>query len=659
MIEVIGATGTPEHEAALLIKDAIIRHWPGIENTPASDDHIKIVAGVKLFGLKISDIDIVVAGLFSGRRYIIPRGSARDADGESLLGTKVRVRSFVAAIEVKDHPASRMEISAGGVNVEYKDGWKSATDQNDKQRHALRSYLQFTTGANPYVYRCVMLRGIDELPKHRGITQPEAGTISARFDASAFFMAMAMTAELRKRGGEYTIASADDETLQRILSCSLMVQLKASNLDRKRMVRIASRPEQAREIAGLLGNARVHIRGNGGTGKTVLMLQSAYEAFISKGTRSLLLTYNTALAADIQRTLALMGIPGDGETGGIRVRTVMSFMYSWLSRFGLAGDGDIDLEEYDARCAEALRYFSEGALTDEEVTKAMRAEPLELAFDAILIDEAQDWPQAEADLLARIYGPTRISLADGLSQLIRGEPTNWREQTVLIKGGEAPRSLREGLRMKASLCKFANAIADEAGLQWHVTPNSQASGGRIILALGNYAQLDDLQEAVLRDAIRDGNMPVDLLHCVPPSSIKALENMRRRSDLGKSFEAKTWELWDAVDPETRRTFPRSASSLRIVQYESCRGLEGWTTVLDGLDEFWDLKRLTTLSSDQALSGLIDPELHAHAVAWQWCMIPLTRPIDTLVITFRDANSQLARVVATVAARMPDIVETMY
>ena len=154
-------------------------------------------------------------------------------------------------------------------------------------------------------------------------------------------------------------------------------------------------------------------------------------------------------------------------------------------------------------------------------------------------------------------------------------------------------------------------------------------------------------------------MPVDLLHCVSPLAIKVLENGHRQSDLAKSFEAKTWDHWDAVDPETRRTFPRSASSLRIVQYESCRGLEGWTTVLDGLDDFWDLKRSAILSNEGAVSGLVDPELHAQAVAWRWCMIPLTRPIDTLVITLRNETSHLAQVISSVAARMPDIVETIY
>ena len=348
MIEVLGEAGTAEHDAALLIRDALVRTWPGIDQTPESDDHVKIAASLKLSGQRISDIDVVVIGLFTGRRYIIPKGNVKDSDGASMMGTKIRVRSIVAAIEVKDHPPERMDISAGGVLVHYRDGWKSATDQSDKQCHALRQYLCDAAGANPFVHRCVMLRGIEELPKHRGVTQPSSGAVAARFDTSSLFMAMAMVGEVRKHGHEYSISAGDEESIQRILSSPILTPLKPSTLDRKRMDRIAARPAEAREIAAVLGDARVHIRGNGGTGKTILMLQSAYDAFLSRGVRSLVLTYNTALAADIQRTLALMGIPGDGEAGGIRVRTVMSYMYSWLSSLGLGEDGDIDLAGHGA-----------------------------------------------------------------------------------------------------------------------------------------------------------------------------------------------------------------------------------------------------------------------------------------------------------------------
>ncbi len=655
MIEVIGEPGSPEHEAALLVRDALIRTWPGIEATPASEDHVKIASSIKLSGQKVSDVDVVIVGIIAGRRYVIPKAAVKDADGNSLLGAKVRVKSFVAAIEVKDHSATAMQIVAGGVSVRYKDGWKSATDQNDAQLYSLRQYLRETTGTNPWVYRSLILRGINELPRHRGIQHPQAGAVPAKFDASALLMAMATVGELRKHGGEYVISSGDDETMQRILASSLLTPLVPSNLDRRRMDRIAARPAEAREIAELLGNERVHIRGNGGTGKTILMLQAAYEAFQSRGTRSLVLTYNTALAADVQRTLALMGIPGDGEAGGIRVRTVMSFMHSWLLRLGLGQAGEVDFGEYEGKCGEALRYFEKGALQPDEVARAIASDPLDLAFDAILVDEAQDWPQAEADLLARLYGPARIALVDGVSQLVRGPATNWHAQVAADPSQARAKSLREGLRMKANLCRFLNAVADEAGFQWHVTPNKQAPGGRVIVAHGNYARLNDLQQKILREAIEAGNMPVDLLHCIPPAAT-SIDGGVRRSELAQAFEAKLWEAWDGVDDATRRTFPRSTASLRIVQYESCRGLEGWAAILDGLDHFWAIKRESASSGRGAQDSVIDPEANAQAVAWRWCMIPLTRAIDTLVITLRDEGSDLARVIRMVSSRMKDVVE---
>ena len=562
MIEVIGEAGNAEHDAALLIRDALVRTWPGIDASPVGEDHIRVASRVKLSGQKVSDIDVVVVGLLRSRRYIVPRANSKDADGKSIVGSKVRVRSFIIAVEVKDQSGPNVVVEAGGVRVWYKDGWKSATEQNESQRYALVNYLRGCTNTNPWVHRCLVLRGLDELPKARGIPQPTAGAVPAAFDATAFLVATASVNGIRKYAQEHAISSGDDDTIERILDDDFLKPLIASGLDRKRMDRIAARPDEARQLSSLLGKQRVHLRGNGGTGKTILLLQSAYDAFQDRGVRSLVLTYNTALAADIQRTLAQMGIPGDGESGGITVRTVMSFMYSWLHRLGLAPD-EASFEQYEEKCAEALRYIEEGAIGEAEI-EAMKAQsPTELGFDAILIDEAQDWPQSEADLLARLHGGNAISLADGLSQLVRGAATNWKSPLQNVATVQS-RSLRDGLRMKAALCRFANAFAEEAGFQWHVSPNKLAPGGRVIVSSSRYSSNTSLQREVLAGALESRNMPVDLLHCVPPSGVCDI-NGKRVSDLAKAFEANGWETWDAVDEVVRRSFPRSANVLRILQ----------------------------------------------------------------------------------------------
>ncbi|MBY5460759.1 DNA/RNA helicase [Rhizobium leguminosarum] len=654
MIEVIGEPGSSEYQAALMVRDALAKAWRGIDTSPPEQEHVKIASSVKLSGQRISDVDVVVAGLFHTRRYVIPRSNAKDMEGNSIVGTKVRVRSFIIAVEVKDHSSAAMRIEAGGVKVKYADGWKSATDQNDAQGHALKEHFRDTTGSSPWVYRCVALLGIPELPRVRGIPQPPAGAVASSFDALQFLMAAASVLGIRKTNGEHAINSGSDDVMEKVLADGLFQELRPSSLDRRRMDRIASRPQVARELASLLGSQRVHLRGHGGTGKTILLLQAAYEAFVERGTRSLVLTYNTALAADIQRTIALMGIPADGDAGGITVRTVMSFMYSWLRHLGLGKDGEIDIGNYEGDCREANDYFASGAVGKEEVDAIKKAHRSEFGFDAILVDEAQDWPQPEADLLARLYGGNAIALADGFSQLVRGKATDWRS-SVIGEAKDGERNLKDGLRMKANLAKFANALADEVGLQWKVVPGVEAPGGRIVVRIGRYSEMEALQREVLASAIMAGNMPVDLLHCVPPSEVRANVE-QRRSALAEAFGRNGWTAWDAVDEATRRTFPRSSDALRIVQYESCRGLEGWITVLDGLDESWELARKGMAGG--RLSGQLPVEAE-EAAAWLWIMIPLTRSIDTLVITLRDRHGRMAQVIERLARRLPDVVDLAY
>lgn len=655
MIEVSGVEGTSEYRAALAIKNAFESYWPGIASTPAEDELVRISTNTKLSNYKVSDIDIVIAAQMGPSRYIIPKTVLKDKSGKKLLGAKIRVRSLIAAIEVKDHDAEGLQINASGVNVRYKEGWKSATDQNDAQKYALLNYFRDVSGKDPWLYRCVMLQGINELPKDRGRQLPAAATVAASFDTSNLLSAMAAENSVPKIASEYSISSGDRELVQCVLAAPLFVRITPSRLDRKRMDRIAARPLEARKLAELLGDERVHLRGEGGTGKTVLLAQTAYEAFKSHGKRSLLLTYNHALAADIQRLLALLNIPCNSETGGVDVRTIMSFTYAWLAKLGAIKDEKgLDFDRYTEKCVEILGYFESGLLEDEDIRKAKQEFSEQFDYDAVLMDEAQDWPQPEADLLIRLYGGEKISLADGVSQLIRGRPTDWRS-SVLGRSIEGHIPLNECLRMKANLGVFANAVAERAGLNWEITPNTKAAGGRVILSYGSFAEKAELHENLISLAEKAGNEPVDFLYCVPASAVRMLGN-KKASILGSVFENTGKQVWDGVDPIARRDYPRSTKDFRIVQYDSCRGLEGWVTVLDGFDEFWSLKYEESLSNASSQSEMEGKEKIAKRAAWTWAMIALTRPIDTIVITLKDPDSEVSRILHSIAEFMPDVVE---
>ncbi|WP_109793433.1 AAA family ATPase [Minwuia thermotolerans] len=653
MIEVIGIPGTSEHDAALKIADALAKLWPGLRDTPKEEDHVRIAANVKISGYRVSDVDVVVAAKFRPGRRFVPRRVLNDSDGKKIRAGRVAVRSIVAAIEVKDHPASSVRLVGDSVIVPYKErgkvDWKDATDQNVAQAHAMKSYFS-GRGSVVWVYRCLVMQGLNEISL--------AGAVPSTFNGTAFLGTLAAVNGVYQGGKEYVLSSGPEAALEAVLNAPIFDPVVPSALDRKRMDRIAARRQKAEQVAELLGKKPVHLRGHGGTGKTVLLLQSAWQAYQSLGKRSLVLTYNRALAADIQRSLALMGIPSGGhEGGGIEVTTVMSLMYTWFNRLGAAttsNDG-ANYADYEARCAEVVEFFRSGTLTSSDVEAATADDPARLEFDAILVDEAQDWPQAEAELLVTLYGPDRIALADGTLQLVRGRQTNWRSAGVL-KGQQETIPLKRCLRMKANLGRAANAIAEEAGLNWSVDTNDEAAGGRVILSLGDYADARDLRHELENNALESGNDKIDFLHCVPPSGVKAGKT-GRWSSLGRVLRDEGHGLWDGVNERTRRDFPRSKDLYRVVQYESCRGLEGWVVVLDGFDEFWQAKYDEELSRNSGPDeGARDPGDVASAVAWRWCMIALTRPIDTLVITVRDADSELARVLRRAADRLGDVFE---
>lgn len=655
MIEVTGEKGTAEYRTAAKLANAFRDYWPGLAESDPEDELIKISANRKLSNYKVSDIDIVVAARLGPSRYIVPKVVFKDHGGRRVAGAKIRIRSFVAAVEVKDQDADGLDISAGNVNVRYREGWKSATAQNDAQKYALLNYFRDVTGKDPWVYRCLMLEGINALPKDRGRQMPEAATVAAQFDVPSFLAAMLSENTIGKIGNDYAMSSGEPALVDRVLDAGLFNSVTPTSLDRKRMDRIAARPEEARRLAEILGRERIHLRGEGGTGKTVLLAQVAHEAFKAHGKRSLFLTYNHALAADIQRLLALMNVPSSSEAGGVDVRTVMSFTYSWLNRLGaIEATEELEFEQYEKKCEEVLGYFREGALGKDDIERAKQDDFEKFDYDAILVDEAQDWPQSEADLLTRLYGGEGIALADGMSQLVRGKPTNWKS-AVAGRSIEGHVSFNECLRMKANLSHFANSIAQRAGLNWEVKPSTQAAGGRVIVTKAPFQDHAELHEQLLVRASGAGNEPVDFLYCVAPSGVKLKGNVKT-SDLGIALKEKGKQVWDGTDPLLRRDFPRSTKDHRILQYESCRGLEGWVVVLDAFDDFWELKYEEAIARGLPPGKMVDEEHWARDRAWTWAMIPLTRPIDTLVVTLRDPESAASRLILSVSEGMGDIVE---
>ena len=415
--------------------------------------------------------------------------------------------------------------------------------------------------------------------------------------------------------------------------------MKPTALDRRKMEAIVKESDEGKQLFDYMGRKLVRLRGHGGTGKTIMLLQSAYKAFERRGERTLVLTYNHALAADIRRLIALLRVPSNPEEGGIKVSTVMSYMNYWFSRLGIIGSGDeVSYDDYENNLATAIELISGGAIEQQDIERIVRNEPDLFEFHNVIVDEAQDWPQGEVELLKHLFRPSNIALADGIDQVIRKSTPNWGDGTDASLQVTIP--LVKGLRMKRNLSLFIKEVAEKAGFNWDIKPNDNAGGGRIIIIVGTYSNNLNLHEDLLAQAKKSGNSELDFLFCVPFQDV-FMKAGKKHSVLGQALVNVGYEVWNGVDVSTRTDFPRSVWQYRIVQYASCRGLEGWTVVLEKADLQWknfvESRRAEGLTGEQELvfEGLDEI---SNRDAWRKMLIAFTRPIDTLVITLENKNS---------------------
>ena len=655
MIEIIGEEGTAEYDAAVAIFKSFDVMWPGVKNSPISQEHIKIAANVKISGYRISDVDVVVSGVFTRERRFIPKKIVNDKLGNILVKRDpIAVQNFVIVVEVKDHTEDRIQVTGDKVSVKYSrggsTGWKSATDQNIEQVHAIHTYLK-DLGQDVYVHRCLFMRGITSLDV--------GSVITAGFSGPDFLTSLAQTSRVSLTSQGYTLSSGTSSSILQILNAPIFKVITPSALDRRRMDLIVSNSPESKELLENLGLKMVSLRGHGGSGKTVMCLQAAWEAYKTKDCRTLVLTYNQALAADIKRLLALLRIPSNAEQGGILVDTVMSFMFSWFHALGLIDSANpVFKKNYESLCSSAIELIKGGAVTHDDIKTIVKSTPERYDFDAIIIDEAQDWPQSEADLIKLLYSVKSICLADGLDQLLRSKRTDWTKGVPDESRAIIP--LKKCLRMKRNLAVFANKVAEAGSLNWSISPNDMAGGGKVVILLTDYSHDPTLHAGLVEAAKNKGNSEIDFLFCLPSSQL-IKDGNNTKSNLGNYLESQGYEIWNGVDKTQRKDFPKSKHQFRLVHYNSCRGLEGWTVILEQADSYWGecfnkRKKEAQFNNEELPFEGVD-EL-ASNFAWQRIMIALTRPIDTLVISLKDQNSIFSRSILEIAYKNPEFIELL-
>ena len=295
---------------------------------------------------------------------------------------------------------------------------------------------------------------------------------------------------------------------------------------------------------------------------------------------------------------------------------------------------------------DTFRAFLDAEPADERRSEAAilkELEPDRYAFDYVCIDEAQDCLDSERDLLRILYAPEQMVLADGIDQLVRRQtPCDW--TTSVKREDRLHVDLAQSLRMSRNVAEFTTAMASAMGMEgWRITPHPELSGGRIVILPRPYdREFFDEALASLKAAKLH---PRDLLVCVPPSEIVS-DGPKRDSKVAQALRSWGYRVWNGCDEEVRRTEVPDDDEIRVVLYDSMRGLEGWSTVLVALDEFYAHR-------------VAHPNLRPNdrctpdAVAKRWMLMALTRAAQTLAITISDPSSEVADWLRRSGGELPD------
>lgn len=640
MIVVHGNNSSAEHEAAEFLARIASEHDKEIVSS--QNVVLEIFPSVQCFGQRTQDIDLLVF-------YADYREEAHLFVSDSGQS----VHSFCATIELKGHPPEAVQFEGATCSVLYQGKRHDVTAQSEKQKHSVANYIKRELRKPPWIINLIWLSRVNT----KSLPDVSSNLIGMDVNWTTFLNKAAYL--FGSNGGKLVQTFSSRRWMSQVIAV-FSRRIQPSKIDRKRMEAITKSvlDRTKQQYAEKLGKQLLIYRGRGGTGKTVRLIRTAYQAYDELGWRVLLLTYNKALVADLRRLLALLGVKDAIGEGSIAIKTIHGFMYQWLSSLELVQPQQNNfLLEYEGHKSALLEMLRGGAISPQDLEKVRASNSRELAWDLILIDESQDWPTNERDLIYMLYGHEKVIIADGVDQFVRGvERIDWREGVSRAESQVVP--LHKSLRLKASLCQAVSHFADEIEFKnWNLEPLPETQGGKVVVVVGECLS-EKFHKSLAATAAADGNKPIDILLCVPPTWVARSEDGKgRRSRVAVSLQNWGLQVWDAVDSETRVDYPTSLEQFRIVQYDSCRGLEGWVVVCFGLDEFFEHKRANAEFGESLRQDLLfDEESAALEFAKRWLMIPLTRAIDTLVIHVTDESSYVGEVLKELHRKYPQDIQ---
>lgn len=677
-IEVIikGNSETPEYKDALELKKIFERDVPDKHN-----GKILIISNATLFGQAVKDIDIIIIGSFEFKNnYKLSniKTKFRYKENDNYYSTDVfekkdvYISNFCFVIETKRHNADEIQLDGITLKVKYKYKWSDVTTQSEGQKYSLKSFFKDRLGIDPFICNFIWFRNVSQNSILDLVGKDEEVRTKHNFLHSDFnlkwLFQLAFIQRNPFKSSRYITFSSDKHLNDDILDIYKIFELfeKVKNgigdLTRKKLEMITKKILGDQQYAQAIGEKLIVISGRAGTGKTIKLIRIASDLAQNQGNRSLILTYNHALVSDIQRIFALAGTPNSVDNYTVSISTLHKFFYELLIGFDIGTDSNKKfipnyLKSYESLLLELFDYIDSGVINKADIQNLMKSRHDQLNWDNILIDEAQDWKDIEKKLIFKIFGKENVLVADGVDQLIRSQnKCNWlyglKQNLDFKKTFE-----KKCLRQKVNLVNFVNAYADKVNINWNLEVKSELIGGKIIVSTKEYDK--SLHQRELDKCLKSGNSTYEMMFLVPPSLVK---KVKKETSIHRSFakigdfKKMGIEIWDGTNNDLRTQYPVELDSHRLFQYESCRGLEGWTVVCLELDEFIRYKIETYKEEATDKLALQSLDEKRNEFVYLWSLIPLTRAIDTVIITLKDGNSKISKILYDLYKKNQDFIE---
>lgn len=661
--EILSGVGAEEFIGAKQLKNVFEEEFNSKDDVSGT---IIIKPNFKAIGQNTEDIDIVVwFNLENYNRTFSTSFKFKDKEKNSYItdsnktNRSVDFSSLLLTIELKSHNNEGIVLTTNDVKVKYQGKLSSAYDQSVKQKYALKNFS--SQNQSKLAEHNIQITNLIWFPNFKG-TIPWGKCnlknliLGNTFSFKSFIeTAFATKPPIRYNNNYYQNAynakRVDfdiNQTLEKVFThYDKVVQVQKGDLSRRKLEKVIQKQLDGlyKEAFEKIGKETLIISGVPGSGKTLILLRFSYHLALNKNSRSLIVTYNKALTADVNRLSRLAGFKDDPSSASVQTSTCISLILKLLIYFGIYDEAPAHLNQQERSAYFKTNFTNKyetllDALSEwiqvqtEDDLLEIKKECPELNYEFIFIDESQDWFPQEKDALYTLYGANNFIISYGSHQYIRNvTPLNWANGTNSVYKLKLDTSYRQ----KTNLCHFIKNISARIDFEDEIKINTEIPGGGIEIYARPFVKTD-YQKFYDYTVKTCKNAAYDILLLV--NSADTLHKELKHNDVS---------IHDGTIDKNKLKTPEDMDALRVFNYQSSRGLEGWVVIANNLDVFVEqMKNNTTEPAD----GMSLQETKLKVVA-RWLYMVLSRPIDTLVITLKNPHSKTSSLIIEAAKDHPD------